>query len=62
MTRQCVNGQCVNGRRIGDIETLRDETSAWASDVNETQRGVDWQMKIDGARTKLKSVYPKIKL
>ena len=54
--------QCVHGRRIGDIETLREETSAWASDVNETQRGVDWQMKIDDARTKLKSVYPKIKL
>jgi hypothetical protein len=24
--------------------------------------GVDWQMKIDDARSKLKSVYPKIKL
>ncbi len=32
------------------------------SDVNATQRGVDWQMKIDEARTKLKSVYPTIKL
>ncbi|MGB6661628.1 MAG: hypothetical protein WBE90_21755, partial [Xanthobacteraceae bacterium] len=32
------------------------------SDVNATQRGVDWQMKIDDARTKLKSVYPTIKL
>lgn len=54
--------QCIQGRRIGDIETLRVETSAWAQDVNATQRGVDWQMKIDDARTKLKSVYPKIKL
>jgi hypothetical protein len=54
--------QCVSGRRIGDIETLRRETSAWASDVNSTQRGVDWQMKIDDARSKLLSVYPKIKL
>ena len=54
--------QCVHGRRIGDIEMLRNETSAWASDVNQTQRGVDWQMKIGDARTKLKSVYPKIKL
>lgn len=26
------------------------------------QRGVDWQMKIDDARCKLASVYPKIKL
>ena len=54
--------QCVSGRRIGDIDTLRRETSAWASDVNSTQRGVDWQMKIDDARSKLLSVYPKIKL
>jgi hypothetical protein len=29
---------------------------------NLLQRGVDWQMKIDDARTKLKSVYPTIKL
>jgi hypothetical protein len=54
--------QCVSGRRIGDIQTLSAETSAWASDVNETQRGVDWQMKIDDASSQLLSVYPKIKL
>ena len=41
---------------------LREETKAWSNDVNATQRGVDWQMKIDDARTKLKSVYPTIKL
>jgi hypothetical protein len=57
-----VTRQCVAGRRFGDIETLRAETSAWSTDVNDTQRGVDWQMKIDDARCKLKSVYPKIKL
>ena len=56
-----VTRQCVAGRRIGDIETLREETAAWSTDVNATQRGVDWQMKIDDARCKLKSVYPKIK-
>ena len=54
--------QCVDGRRFGDAETLREETTAWSSDVNSTQRGVDWQMKIDDARCKLISVYPKIKL
>lgn len=53
--------QCVAGRRIGSVEQLRQETTAWHEDVNQTQRGVDWQMKIDDARTKLKSVYPKIK-
>lgn len=54
--------QCVSGRRFGDIETLRDETAAWSTDVNHIQRGVDWQMKVDDARCKLISVYPKIKL
>jgi hypothetical protein len=53
--------QCVAGRRFGEIETLRTETSAWSTDVNKTQRGVDWQMKIDDARSKLTSIYPKIK-
>jgi hypothetical protein len=53
--------QCVAGRRIGAIETLREETAAWSTDVNSTQRGVDWQMKIDDARCKLKSVSPKLK-
>jgi hypothetical protein len=54
--------QCVANRRIGDLETLQQEISAWSNDVNDSQRGVDWQMKIDDARTKLKSVYPKIRL
>ena len=53
--------QCVSGRRFGDIATLREETSAWSSDVNNTQRGVDWQMKVGDARTELKSDYPRIK-
>lgn len=53
--------QCVAGRRFADIEALRSETSAWSTDVNTTQRGVDWQMKVDDARIKLKSVYSKIK-
>ena len=52
--------QCVRGRRIGDLGTLHDEVSAWSTDVNGTQRGVDWQMKVDDARCKLKSVYPNI--
>ncbi len=54
--------QCVSGQRFANTETLQAETRAWSIDVNTTQRGVDWQMKISDARTKLKSVYPKIKL
>lgn len=40
---------------------LRQETTAWHEDVNHTQRGAKWQMKINDARTLLRSVYPKIK-
>lgn len=54
--------QCIGGHRIGDLKTLRDRILAWSQHVNKAQRGVDWQMKIDDARCKLKSVYPKIKL
>ncbi len=52
--------QCLSGRRIGEIEELRAEINAWSVHVTDAQRGVDWQMKIDDARCKLKSVYPKI--
>ena len=51
-----------SGRRIRDLKTLRERIRAWSNDVNTTQRGVDWQMKIDDARCKLNSVYPKIRL
>jgi len=54
--------QCVSGRRLGEIETLRNETAARATDVNHTQKGVDWQMRVDDARCKLTSVYPKLNL
>jgi hypothetical protein len=54
--------QCVADRRFADVASLQEETEAWSTDVTATQRGVDWQMKIDDARTKLKSVYPTIKL
>jgi hypothetical protein len=42
-----------------DEQTLREETTAWPTAVNSTQRGVDWQMKIGDARIKLKSVHPR---
>lgn len=57
-----VTRQCGDGRRFGEIEPLCDETAAWSTDLNSTQRGVDRQMKIDDTRCKLTSVYPKIKL
>jgi transposase len=52
--------QCISHRRFGSIEELRRETTAWASHSNEKQRSVDWQFRVDDARIKLKSLYPKI--
>jgi hypothetical protein len=43
------------------FEPERDEIASWSANVNHTQRGVDWQMKVENARCKLTSVYPKIK-
>ena len=57
---QKVSGQCVTGRRFATIDMLRSETAAWQTHSNHKQRGVDWQFKVDDARCKLKSIYPKI--
>ncbi len=53
--------QCWHDRRFGDTTQLAEETAAWSTSSNATQRGVDWQFNINDARTKLKSLYPKIK-
>jgi hypothetical protein len=53
--------QCLRGRRLGDIQLLREETTAWERFSNDRQRGVEWHFKITDARTKLRSLYPKIK-
>ena len=52
--------QCITGRRFPTLDLLRSETLAWQTASNAKQRGVDWQFKVDDARLKLKSVYPKI--
>ena len=52
--------QCIEPRRFGTIKALRTETSAWDQHRNAKQRGVDWQFRVDDARVKLKSLYPKI--
>jgi transposase len=54
--------QCLRKRRLGDIQLLREETTAWERFSNDRQRGVDWQFRIADARTKLRSLYPKIKV
>jgi hypothetical protein len=54
--------RCVSGRRFGALAKLQSELAAWSTDVNTTQRGVDWQITVNDALGKPKSLYPKIKL
>ncbi len=56
-----MTSQCLNGRRIGELELLQSELKSWYERTNMKQRGVDWQYRIDDARLKLKKLYPKIK-
>ena len=53
--------QCLAGRRIGELSELQEEIAAWSDCINARQRGVDWQLQIDEARTKLARLYPQIK-
>ena len=53
-TRQCLN------RRIPTIEKLRSEAESWYTSRNEKQKSVDWQLKTENARIKLKRLYPQI--
>jgi len=50
--------QCLGERRIPKIEALNAELSAWHTQRNAAQKGVDWQFTTDTARDKLKSLYP----
>jgi hypothetical protein len=52
--------QSLKDRRFATIAALHKQTAAWHKRSNARQRGVDWQFKVDDARVKLKSVYPKI--
>jgi len=49
----------LKDRKMTDIDMLRKETSAWATNSNKKQRGVNWQFKVENARQKLRSLYPK---
>ena len=53
--------QCLN-RNIGSIEKLRAEATAWYTDRNVRQKGIDWQFTVGDARIKLKHLYPVIEL
>lgn len=55
LSRQCLD------RRIDNIQTLRQECSAWDRERNRRQTSVDWHFTTDDARVKLKRLYPQIK-
>ena len=57
---ECDDPPVVGGHRIGELSELRTQIAAWSADLNARQRGVEWRMKIDDARCKLKAIYPRI--
>jgi len=52
-----LSSQCLN-RRISSLDLLNAQISAWERDRNQSQRSVNWQFTTDGARIKLKRLYP----
>ena len=49
--------QCLN-RRTGDMETVKSEVSSWMEDRNNKGAKINWRFDGDGARIKLKRLYP----
>lgn len=49
-------------RNIGSIEKLQAEATAWYTDRNTRQKGIDWRFTVGDARIKLKHLYPVIEL
>jgi len=52
LTKQCLN------RRMGDMETYRNEVGAWQNTRNDSGKGINWQFTTADARIKLKRLYP----
>jgi DDE superfamily endonuclease len=56
LTRQCLD------RRIAERQTVAGEAGTWAQNRNQRQIGVEWHFTTADARTKLKHLYPKIRV
>ena len=52
--------QCLGTRRIPTVDALNRELSAWETQRNASQKGVDWHCTTADARSKLKRLYPNI--
>lgn len=57
---RCLTSQCLSDRRLGARTERQTAIATWSEKTNATQRGVDWQCRIENARVKLKRLYPKI--
>jgi hypothetical protein len=53
--------QCLHDRRFGATKQRAEETAVGSTSSHAKQRGVDWPFQINDARTKLTSLYPKVK-
>jgi transposase len=56
LTKQCL------ARRIPDVETLRAETSKWATARNAAAKRVNWRFTTTDARIKLERLYPQYQI
>jgi hypothetical protein len=56
LVRQCLK------RRLPDMETLEREAKAWCTERNRLGASVDWRFRTEDARTKLRSLYPSVKV
>ena len=54
--------QCLSTNRIPSLKELNTQLSAWHTNRNQAQKGVDWHFKTKDARTKLKYLYPIVNL
>ncbi len=54
LVRQCLK------RRLADVERLRREAQAWATERNRLGTSVDWRFTSADARAKLRKLYPSI--
>ncbi len=51
-----LSNQCLK-ERIPDIESLKEQTSAWTNDRNNKSKAVHWRFTTDDARIKLRKLY-----
>ncbi len=54
----CMDESCK--QLVADIETLRSEVNVWETARNRTANQIDWQLKTENARIKLKKLYPEM--